>query len=288
MKIVGMMPVRNEAWCLGLSARVALKWCDQLVILDHASTDGSRDIERQLAREYGRRITIVCEDDPAWDEMRHRQILLREARVCGATHLAIVDADEVMTANLIGQLPAIYANCFPGQVLQFPGYNLRGSLDRYHANGTWSKRWFSVLFRDDPRLSWQGDQFHHREPFGLHLRAWKPIEQGGGGVMHLWGVSERRLLAKHAWYKITERLRWPGKHRAQVDLQYSMAVKGTGGPDTPANWIYSHTAPTWWEGHADLVQYLHIDSVPWQERAIADAIERHGRSNFEGLDLFGY
>ena len=32
MKLVGIMPVRNEDWCLDLTARAALMWCDELVI----------------------------------------------------------------------------------------------------------------------------------------------------------------------------------------------------------------------------------------------------------------
>jgi hypothetical protein len=39
MKLIGLMPVRGEDWILGLSARAALMWCDELVILLHSCTD---------------------------------------------------------------------------------------------------------------------------------------------------------------------------------------------------------------------------------------------------------
>src|SRR5215475_6624079 len=100
MKLVGLMPFRNESWVLGLSARVALQWCDELVMLDHASTDDSRDIAMQVMSET-KRAVILYEYDTAWHEMRHRQRMLEEARALGATHIAIIDADEVLTANLI-------------------------------------------------------------------------------------------------------------------------------------------------------------------------------------------
>ena len=52
------MPVRNEAWCLGLTARAALKWCDELVILDHASNDATgENILLPLEEEFGRIIS---------------------------------------------------------------------------------------------------------------------------------------------------------------------------------------------------------------------------------------
>ena len=55
MNLVAVMPLRNEAWIVGLSARVALKWCDGLVCLLHASTDGTADIIADVAREQRRR-----------------------------------------------------------------------------------------------------------------------------------------------------------------------------------------------------------------------------------------
>ena len=39
MKLICLMPARNEDWIIGLSARAALMWCDELIVMDHASTD---------------------------------------------------------------------------------------------------------------------------------------------------------------------------------------------------------------------------------------------------------
>src|SRR5437868_14507474 len=102
MKLIGMMPVRNEAWCLGLSARVALMWCDKLVIRVHSSSDGSWEIVNELVFEYpGGRVRAIQGGESEWDEMAHRQNMLNSARLRGATHLAIIDADEVLTGNLL-------------------------------------------------------------------------------------------------------------------------------------------------------------------------------------------
>jgi glycosyltransferase involved in cell wall biosynthesis len=59
MKIVTIMPVRNEAWCLGLTARAALMWCDELVILDHASTDRTAEIASEIAGECSCRTCLA-------------------------------------------------------------------------------------------------------------------------------------------------------------------------------------------------------------------------------------
>jgi glycosyltransferase involved in cell wall biosynthesis len=101
MKLVALMPVRNEDWVLGLSARVALMWCDHLVILDHASTDRTQEILRDLCAEHPGRLTCLRNSEGLWDEMAHRQTMLEAARAENATHIAIVDADEILTANLV-------------------------------------------------------------------------------------------------------------------------------------------------------------------------------------------
>jgi hypothetical protein len=309
MKLVALMPVRNEAWVLGLSARAALAWCDAICILLHSCTDNSFQIIADIQREYApRRVSWTIEDNPQWDEMAHRQYLLNDARDMGATHIAIVDADEILTGNLLDTVRRRIEELPPGHILQLPGYNLRGSIDRYHANGVWANRWFSAAFQDDPRLGWSGDRFHAREPQGMALRPSRPVAQGEGGILHLWGASERRLRAKHALYKITERLRWPAKPVSEIDGQYNLAIYNSrtaavgwnkagpialalDRPEPPEDWPGPFTFQTvpasWWEPYGDLLRYLDVDAVPWQEEESRRLVAEHGAAAFAGLDLFG-
>src|SRR5580692_54986 len=168
MNLVGLMPVRNEDWILGLSARVALSWCDRLVILNHASTDRTARIINELGAEFGSRVVSVGHGRTEWDEMGDRQWLLGFARAnggdTGATHIALIDADEILTGNLIGNIREHVAALSTGQMLTLPLYNLRGGLNRYHLNGIWGQRTVSVAFKDVNTAAWKGDTFHHREP----------------------------------------------------------------------------------------------------------------------------
>jgi hypothetical protein len=297
MRLVGLMPVRNEAWCLGFTLRIALKWCDEVVVLAHACTDGTDDILKQVSDEVDSRLQIIECPEPEWAEMVHRQRLLDWARIDGASHIAIIDADEFVTANLLpsederrqgsAHIRDYVEACMPGHLLELPGYNLREMPGqpltmRYHANGVWGSRWFATAFMDSPALNWQGDRFHHREPFGCGWNRWRPVQQGYGGTVHLWGASERRLRAKHVHYRLTERLRWPDKPVSDIERLYSLATA----PREP--WYYHQLPPTWIEPYADLMQYLDIDAEPWQETEVRLVLETHGRDHFRGLDLLGY
>lgn len=280
------MPVRNEAWVLGLSARVALMWCDELVILNHASTDASVDIIADFQREEPGRVHLISVPEHQWNEMDHRQMMLERARERRATHIAIVDADEILTANL---LSCVRCDADRRMLLELPGYNLRGSLGQYHANGVWGERWFSVSFADDYRLNWcarEGYQHHHREPMGAALARHRPVAQHAGGVLHLWGASERRLRAKHALYKVNERLRWPQKAIQEIDRMYSWAFTGIY-PGEPDNWSFRDVPCEWWESYARLMRYLDVDDIPWQEAEVRRLMARHGAALFARLNLFG-
>ena len=284
MTITALVPVRNEGWIIGLSLRAALMYCDAAVVLLHACTDNSAAIVAEVAAEHPGRVTVLVDDGDIWAEMPQRQRMLEAARDGGATHVATVDADEILTGNLLPIIRELIEKMYPMRVMQLPGYNLRGGLDRYHANGIWGNRWFSAAFVDDPRLSWAGDNFHQREPLGVASMC-RYGTQNNGGVLHLWGASERRLIAKHRAYKLTERLRWPTKPVAEIDRMYSLAIHGQPG-DRPKDWRYMSVPDAWWEPYTGLAQYLDLDAEPWQEAYCERLIAEHGEERFKGLDLF--
>lgn len=287
MKLIGLMPIKNEDWILGLSARVALTWCDELVIWEHACGDRSLEIRFGLQDEFPGRVIVDGTDDPQWNEMEHRQLMLDCARDRGATHMALIDADEILTGNLAPSQVRFWIETMePGMMLQLPLYNMRGGMYRYHANGLWGGGLMTLAFKDEPKLHWKGDRFHHREPMGRRWEGFQPLAHGEGGVMHLWGASEARLLAKHALYKVTERLRWPKKDVTEIDRYYSMCVKGQTEGEA-AGWTFGKVPMSWWLPYEPwVVEYLHADTEPWQIAEVRRLIAEHRRDTFAGLDLF--
>jgi hypothetical protein len=263
-------------------------WCDKIVVLLHACTDKSAAIVQQVVAEYPSRLLVLYETMPLWEEMRHRQRMLEAARGFG-THIAMIDADEILTANLIGRI-RVYADELPeGTMLQLPWICLSDTFS-FYSSGMWAYQQASVLFKDAPECHWQarnGYDFHHRQPMG---KQWLiPASYGGRnlslrteGLMHLQFLGKRRLFAKQFLYQLTERLRWPDREPiAQMAAKYSRTV------DEALNAQQSSTPAAWWAGYGNLVfEHLHVDAEPWQEqeckRIIADnpGIE-------QGLNDFG-
>ncbi len=294
MKIVAIMPVRNEDWILGFTARAILQWVDELVILDHCSTDSSREIEVKILNESKEEsVSLLYDNDPIWEEMRHRQLMLDYARTRGATHIVTIDADEALTGNLVPTIRDIIESCPSDHVLQLPWLTMRDSLMQCHASGIWAEQFASTAFEDSPELHWaarDGYDFHHRHPCGRPQRPWQPIKHEQGGIMHFQYSNRRRLLAKQALYKMTEVVRWPGRDSiAEINKRYDWSVYGSaqrpeGG--VPKFDLRSIDA-RWWAGYKNLMRHIHLGTEPWQEPECRKMVEEYGRETFAGLDLFG-
>lgn len=285
MKLVGLYLCRNEDWVCGLSLCVALRFCDAVIVLDHASTDRTPQILDEIEAEHPGRLIRLREDEPVWYEMAYRQRMLDVGRAAGGTHFAMIDADEVLTGNLAGDIRGAAENLKPGELLELWMPCLWRSINQYRVDRcVWSSVWATTVFRDSPELHWanrNGYDFHHRHPFGSRLTGNRPFGQTGG-VMHLQWVVWRRLLAKHAGYRMQEHLRWPGRDTVEtLNKRYDLALDETTlrVKDVPLEWWAA------WEGllhHADFTE-----QEPWQERQVREWIAEHGAERFSGLNLFG-
>lgn len=285
MKIVGLTLARNEDWIIGYSLRAALRWCDEIVVLDHASTDSTGALVRAISNDAPGRVHYEREDDPVWKEMEYRQRLLDRARSLGATHLAIVDADEVLTANLLPSIRDYFSRLREREILQFPMIPIWGSpLRRRVDNCVWTRARITLGFRDHPDLFWKakedGYDFHHREPYNS-VKGISVLNPEQGGVMHYQWATRRRLVAKQALYKATEVLRWPGREPvAKVDARYNPATDERGLLTVPINdhWVAAYGLDL------EMASWL---AEPWQEAELNRLITEHGRERFAGLNFFG-
>lgn len=289
MKLIAIMPARNEEWCLGLSARAALMWADEVIVLDHASSDRTPEI----LSEIHERLSWFHVSDEDWLEMSHRQRLLECARARGATHIAIVDADEVLTGNLLSTIrETINIQTMHGFIVNVPWLCLPRGIDRVVTGASyWGERQnVCIAFKDREDFHWSsagrgGYDFHHRPPMATGDRSFvNALRPESGGLMHLQFLSYERLRAKQALYQMTEVLRWPGRTKpSELAAMYGRAVL-----ESEPSACQTRAVPAeWWDPYRPLLKYLHVDAEPWQKKEVARLIAEHGREKFAGLNLFG-
>lgn len=292
INLVGLMLVRNEDWVIGASLRAALLWCDQVLVHADRCTDKTLEIVRDVAMETQPlgRVMISRDDKPAehWNEMDVRHTMLNVGRTMGGTHFAVVDGDEILTANNLPLVRNWFKHLSKGQLLEVPMVPIWDDLNHYRTDPcVWSRAKLTFGWRDDGKQGWKaredGYQHHNRAPYGVFGPICNPIPYEGnghpGGVMHLQFANKRRLLAKHVLYRMVDHLRWPGRRTpAQLNRIYDEALAVPGELSTlPGEWNH----PYRW----DLID---VTSVPWQEAEITRLLAAHGRETFTGLDLKGF
>jgi hypothetical protein len=286
MKLTALMLCRNSDWCLGMSLRAALMWCDSVVVLAHACTDHTMDILMQVG-EDSRRVVVLEEDSSVWEEMRFRQKMLDYARrLERATHIALIDDDEILTGNLLPTIRGHVESAPPGSILQLPWLCLRDGIGHVMTTGLWGGANVSTAFQDEPAFHWAargGYDFHHRHPMGRDFTPYSVNAfQRHGGLMHLQFSSRRRLIAKQALYQCTEVLRWPGRMPvSQIAEMYGRTVQ-------EADRAAVEPVPrSWWAPYEHLIQHLHVDAEPWQEAELRRVLKTEWIGQFAGLNFFG-
>jgi hypothetical protein len=266
--IAALMPVRNEGWCLGYTLRAALRWCDVAVVLEHACTDDTSKVLDEIGATVGdRRLIRMVESAPAWDEATYRQRLLVAARALGASHLAMIDADEAVTANI--DLREAAREMRPGDCLRFPWLCVWRSMERFRNDFTsFGRARVPMLVADTPGLEHKvkegGYQLHGRIP--EYVTYIDRLGRQEGGVLHLQHLEWDRVLSKQLLYQMTETLRW-----GQIRANYAGTVDETGIG-------YAVVPRTWW--HVDLLPHIKKGVVPWQIKEVNDLLQKYGLERF--------
>ncbi len=287
MKIVALMKVRNEQWVLRASLPAILRAVDEVVILDHCSTDATPEIIRETARAHPGRVHALRDDNPVWAEADLRQRMVDAARSIGGTHLAPIDADEILSANLLPRFRALYAELARAQSLWLPWIPLWRSLHEWRDdNSIWSRGRMLIAFRDAPHIRFRprhdGYDIHVRIPPECRDHTLDPVHlMQGGGLLHLQFAHRRRLIAKAAWYKMNETIRYPRRSTPeQLEAKYNPAVDETG-------LRLSRCDPAWWAEYEDLLPLIDLEDEPWHAAECRRLWSEHGGERFQGLRLWG-
>ena len=279
MKLIALCLLRNESWCIGASLRAALRWVDGAAILLDRCVDDTEAIVERAIRESGK-VCIVSRTDSAehWQEMNQRQRNLDDARKLGATHLAIVDGDEILTHNNLPYVRGWFEGLKEGDALDVPMIAPWGDLFSYCPN---TAGVITLGFKDSMAAGWaprgaEKYDHHSRPPHGTKRRVTKACE---GGVFHLQFAAKERMVWKHRHYMMSEIIRW-GYPTREINERYHWWAKDPHG-------AHLKVIPPEWFGdyQKDLID---LNATAWYEPECKAMVQRYGAHRFSGLDLFGW
>jgi hypothetical protein len=275
-QVVCLTPVKNEAWILERFLHCASFWADRIIVADQGSDDGSSAIAQRFPK-----VELIQNTARHFNELERQQLLIQAARrLPGPKLLVALDADEVLTANVLTSSEWEMAlRAIPGTVINFQLPNILPDRRSYYVYPTE----FSFAFMDDG-TEHDGPLIHSprvprpQERPRLSLREIK--------VLHLATMDERRFRSRIRWYQCWELLhgrdvrngRWDGSlARLYRNYHRDFFVADHLVRPLPAEWIHGYGI--------DLLDVADRDFHRW-DAEILTMFATHGTRAFRKLAIW--
>ena len=290
MKIVALLPFKNEEWCLPSYLHNTIKVVDEIIAIDDGSTDNSLKIlEDAGAKVYSSE--KLRNFNSGWSEGSIRAELLKLGRESGGTHFVCLDADESFTNNFVEISKKSISELRPGEKIAMQWLALWKSYTHYrHDSTVWSNNWKDFVVADSPELTYNSKQHMHlgRTPLGDHESGkshWISYPPNYAAVMHFQFSVYNNFQLKQCWLRCSELIQEPGTEGA-INAKYSITLldQGVGLQEMPKEWydgvpfpIVDNFDPEWNED-----KFLRKDLLP----GIMKYFDDYGTDYFKGLDIW--
>ena len=275
MKIIAMMPARNEAWVIAHSLTGLSAFCDVILVSDRHSDDNTRDVCRQFPK------VVLLDPGPDRRIREQRWQLLDAARhYDGCNLLWATDADELLSpASATALFERERDRLIPGTAIECRYYHLWNDARRYRTDHShYAPQWKQIAFVDDRRSDFDRSQhltLHEpRVPAGPDAPV---IQSDAVAVLHLqWLIPQHNQL-KQAWYRCREWLD-RGKSAASINEFYAVTL--------PAPRVKTTAVPTEWVADVTFPD-ASDDLLPsWHQRELLTWFDRYGIEHFESLEIW--
>jgi hypothetical protein len=276
--IIVLTPVRNEAWILDRFITCTSLWADHIIIADQHSDDGSAD----LARTYPK-VTVIENTNREYSEADRVNLLLETARrIPGHRLLMALDADEIMSANILDspewqtamQMP-------PGTVLEFAKVDLYNSPAEYFLHsGEDRDAWLPFGYIDDGSEH-EAEVIHAcRVPAGPNKKAFR-LKQVV--LLHYNQCNLPRMESKDRWYRCFARILHPEMNVVEIyrlhDWYDRLKSKFRVRPSRD-EWFLNYRLAG--------IELSSIRTEPyfWSDWEILRMFEKYGTEVFRGVDIW--
>jgi glycosyltransferase involved in cell wall biosynthesis len=275
MKIIALLPVRNEEWILRHSLACLSAFCDVIIVSDQASDDRSREIGAAFPK-----VQLIHSPASFIAEQARFRLWDVARQYDGHNVIWCTDADELIPpAAAARYFNAAREQLAPGTVIDCLYYHLWQSPHQYRASGfPYAPYWKPVAVVDDRQMDYDRSRalpiHQERVPIPLHAPR---VRADDVPVLHLQWLLANTNQVKQAWYRCREWLEAAGTARA-INARYQLTVppKRVVTAAVPAAWLDGVTLPD-----------LAIDHMrSWQEVEILRWFDERGVAFFEPLEIW--
>ena len=290
MKVIALLPFRNEEWCLPSYLHNTTKIVDEIIAIDDGSIDNSvKILEDAGAKVYSSEKLIKF--NSGWSEGSIRAELLKLGREAGGTHFVCLDADETFTNPLVENFQELLPQLKPGEKMSLQWLALWKSYSSYRHDATvWSNNWKDFVVFDDPSLSYNHNQHMHvgRTPASVsdvNNESWRRLENEHGAVMHFQFSAYNNFQLKQCWLRCSELIQEPYNSQG-INIKYSITLleQNVGLEEMPKSWYdkivlpkVENFDPEWKDS-----SFVRADLLP----GIYKYFEDYGVEFFENLNIW--
>ena len=290
MKIIALLPFKNEEWVLPSYLYNTTKIVDEIISID----DGSIDSSAKILKDAGAKVYSsdkLKNFNSGWSEGSIRAELLRLGREAGGTHFVCLDADETFTNPLIDNFKELLPQLQPGEKMALQWLALWKSYTHYrHDSTVWSNNWKDFVVYDHPSLSYNSGQHMHlgrtpSSPSDINNESWRRLENEFGAVMHYQFSVYNNFQLKQSWLRCSELIQKPNQHQT-INQTYGITLLDDN--------VGLAKMPNEWYNEIPLPDVPNFDSE-WNEKCFLRAdllpgiykyFEDYGVEYFEPLDIW--
>ena len=283
MKIIALMPIKNERWILETTIPQLKKFADEILCLDAGSTDGTIEYLQSMG------VAVRKQKEQKINFSAWRSEVFEWGRERGGTHFIWLDADEAFTTNFLGtekgQLPfrERLARMKPGEKLALQWLCLWKSPYAYRNDkSVWTNLYKDFIVCDDKSIAFENTLVHEGRTPGPNKNTdgtttWTKIPLAEGGVLHFQFVPFERFQTKQAYQRCREYVMGNGS-AWRINNKYGQTL------DVP-NVKTVPIPKTWIEGIPHLEKTKN-SGQNWYPQAVFDYFNEKGILYFEPLQIW--
>jgi len=217
MKIITLVPVKNEEFILKTFLENASKFSDYIILADQHSTDRTREIALSFEK-----VRIIDNDEEGHSNSIRWKLLDEARKIPGNNMMIALDADEMISPMWFGKIfeQKIIED---GQALHFsfPWIQLFESFDYYRDDGVWKNTRKTAVWIDDRKIDYKRNIVINDHTSRVPGENIKTCEINEYPILHFQFVFKERTELKQAWYKMRELIE--GGNPRKINYRYQQS-----------------------------------------------------------------
>jgi Glycosyl transferase family 2 len=279
-QIIVLTPIRDEAWILKRFLECTSLWADHIIIADQHSDDDSRAVAQAFPK-----VTVIENPNREFSEVARQKLLIEAARrIPGPRLLMALDADELMSANILDSAEwqtALQAR--PGTVLCFSKVDLFNSPAYYFLHSAKDRAaWLPFGYVDDG-AEHEGEVIHTTRvpsrPRSPSLRLNEVV------LLHYNQCNLPRMESKDRWYRCFARVNTPEQNVVEIhrlhDWYDRLRPKFEIRP-TPEEWFGNYRR----EGIE--LSGIAVEPFFWSDWEVLRMFKQYGADAFRSVDIWSF